>query len=89
MTAVLSNSINSPQQEEAGMIGDPGRLLHVVGDDHNGATAFELEDQVLDLRRSNGIERGAGPRRAGALQDPRLAKARAMQSRCCWPPERP
>src|SRR5512141_1204148 len=47
------------QQEEAGIIGDARRLLHVVGDDHNGATALELKNQVLDLGRGDGIERRA------------------------------
>src|SRR5665213_2122231 len=48
------------QQEEAGVVGDAGGLLHVVGNDHNGATALELEDEVFDLRGGDGIEGGTG-----------------------------
>src|SRR5579863_387578 len=47
------------QQEKAGVIGDPRRLLHVMRDDGDGATALELEDQVLDLGGRDGIERRA------------------------------
>src|SRR5665213_1230538 len=48
------------QQEEAGVIGNARCLLHVMRDDHDGATALELEDQVLDLGGGDGIESGAG-----------------------------
>src|SRR5579872_7083494 len=48
------------QQEEAGMVGDARGLLHVVGDDDDGATALELEDEVFDFRGGDGIEGGTG-----------------------------
>src|SRR5579863_3473761 len=47
------------QQEEAGVIGHPRRLLHVVSDDHDGAAALQLENQVFDLGGGDGIQRRA------------------------------
>src|SRR2546425_2846001 len=48
-----------PEKEEAGRLRDPGGLLHVVRDDHDRQVLAELEDQLLDLRRRDGIERRA------------------------------
>src|SRR5512147_2318826 len=33
-----------------------GRLLHVVGDDRDRVILLQLADQLLDLRRRNGVE---------------------------------
>src|SRR5579864_8676251 len=49
-----------PQKEKTGVVGDARGLLHVVRDDGDGATALEVEDQILDLGSSDGIERRAG-----------------------------
>src|SRR5258706_4371371 len=46
-----------PQEEESRIIGDACGLLHVVGDDDDGAAILELKDQILDLGGGNGIER--------------------------------
>src|SRR2546428_2267907 len=48
-----------PEKEEAGRLRDPGGLLHVVRDDHDREVLAEFEDQLLDLRRRDGIERRA------------------------------
>src|SRR5439155_9613846 len=43
--------------EESRVIGDAPGLLHVMGDRHDGVFSFQLRDQLLDLRGSDGIER--------------------------------
>src|SRR5260370_26957501 len=48
------------EQEKARAIRHPGRLLHVVGDDHDSAGFFEVKQQLLDLSRSDWIESGTG-----------------------------
>ena len=47
------------QQEEAGKLGDPRRLLHVVGHDHNGIPFFKLKDQLFYFAGGDWIERRA------------------------------
>src|SRR5213594_142950 len=47
------------EQEKPGRVGHPRRLLHVVRDDHDGEIALELEDQLLDARGGDRIERRA------------------------------
>ena len=46
--------------EEAGVVRDPRRLLHVMGDDHDRVVLLELEDQLLHLLRGDRVERRAG-----------------------------
>ena len=46
--------------EEGGEIAHTHGLLHVVGDDDDGVIPRELRDELLDLQRGDGIERGAG-----------------------------
>ena len=41
------------QVHEGGVIGHPGRLLHVVGDDDDAVAALQLVDQLLDLGSRN------------------------------------
>src|SRR4051812_29827957 len=43
-------------QEKAGVVRYARCLLHVMGDDHNGAAVLELENQVLDLGGRDGIQ---------------------------------
>ena len=47
-------------EEECRLVGDAGGLLHVMGHDHDGVMAFQLEDQVLDVRGRSGVERSVG-----------------------------
>jgi hypothetical protein len=44
------------QVEEGGLVADPGGLLHVVRDDHDGVLLLELPDQVFDRKRENRVE---------------------------------
>jgi hypothetical protein len=44
--------------EERRVVADPGRLLHVVRDDHDGV-ARQFVHQVLDLRGGDRVQRGA------------------------------
>ena len=45
--------------KNAGLIADPGRLLHVVRDDDDGVVLLELSDQVLDRQRGDRVQRRA------------------------------
>src|SRR3712207_2420014 len=45
--------------EKGGLLRDPRRLLHVVGDDHDRIAAAKLVDQLLDLGGGDRIERGS------------------------------
>src|SRR5436305_359576 len=45
---------------EGGVIRHARGLLHVMGDDHDGITGFQLVDQFLDSRGRDRIERRAG-----------------------------
>jgi len=49
-----------PEIQERGVIGHACRLLHVVRDDHERVAVLQLRHQLLDLRRRDRIERGAG-----------------------------
>src|SRR5215470_18502041 len=42
---------------EGGVVRDPRRLLHVVGDDGDGVIVLELVDQLLDLGGGDRVER--------------------------------
>src|SRR3954451_8793951 len=44
---------------EGGLVGDAGRLLHVVSDDRDRVVLGELLDQLLDLGGRDRVERGA------------------------------
>src|SRR6266513_3408386 len=44
------------QEHEARGVGHAGRLLHVVGHDDDRVAVLQLEHQLLDLRRGDGIE---------------------------------
>src|SRR3546814_1355796 len=46
-----------PEVEKGGALRHAGRLLHIVGDDHDRIFAAQLVDQFLDLRRGNEIGR--------------------------------
>src|SRR5512137_1330981 len=48
------------KHHEGGVVGDPGRLLHVVGDDHDRVVLLETLDQVLDPGRGDGVDGRAG-----------------------------
>ena len=48
------------EAEEGGAVGDPGGLLHVVGDDHDREAAFEAVHQVLDRAGGDRVERRGG-----------------------------
>src|SRR5437762_11723632 len=41
---------------EGGAVADPGRLLHVVGDDHDRVTILHIPHQLLDAGRCNRVE---------------------------------
>src|SRR5690242_10701108 len=45
-------------QEEARVLRDTRRLLQVMRDDGDGVVLLELLDQLLDLERGDGVERG-------------------------------
>src|SRR5712691_1548841 len=47
------------QEQEARVVRHAGSLLHVVSDDDDGIGGLQLEHQLLDLRRGDGIERRA------------------------------
>src|SRR4051812_35665072 len=46
-------------EHERGGVGDPGGLLHVVGDDRDRVALLELGDQLLDLQRRDRVQRRA------------------------------
>ena len=73
-------------EKECGELRHARRLLHVVGHDHDSVAFFQLEDQLFDLAGGNGIEGRAGSSISSTSGS--TAMARAMQRRCCWPPER-
>ena len=60
--------------KKRGVVGDPGGLLHVVGDDHDRVLGLELVDQVLDRR---GRDRVEGRARLVHQQHLRLDRDRA------------
>src|SRR5262245_28012974 len=48
------------EPEEGSAIRDPGRLLQVVGHDHDRVALLQAVDQLLDLEGGDRVERGAG-----------------------------
>src|SRR5215510_8990077 len=48
------------EEHEPRVVAHPGRLLHVVGNNHDGVAVLELEHELLDLGGGDGVERGAG-----------------------------
>jgi hypothetical protein len=48
------------EPEEAGVGGDAGGLLHVVGDDDDGDGGAEVVDEFFDFGGGDGVEGGAG-----------------------------
>ena len=45
---------------EGGVVGHARRLLHVVGDDHDGELLLELFHQLFDAAGGNGVQRRGG-----------------------------
>src|SRR3970040_767924 len=45
--------------EKSGVVGHPGGLLHVVGDDHDGKGVLKLVNQLFDFRRGDRVQRRA------------------------------
>ena len=87
ITSVAAFLDQIAEMEEGGALRDARGLLHVVGDDDDGVVLLQLVDQLLDMGRGDRIERRA---RLVHQDDLGLtAMARAMHSRCCWPPDRP
>ena len=72
--------------EERGHVGDSRRLLHVVRDDDDRVLLLQLVHQVLDRVVAIGSSAEAGS--SIRITSGSTARQRAMQSRCCWPPER-
>ena len=50
----------APEPEERRVVRHPGRLLHVVRDDHDGVLLLQLVDQLLDPLRGDGSRADAG-----------------------------
>ena len=46
-------------QQERGEVADAGGLLHVVGDDGDGAEILDLDEELFDFCGADGIESGA------------------------------
>ena len=44
------------QVEEGRLVGDPRRLLHVVGDDDDGVVLLEFVDEILHGEGGNRVE---------------------------------
>ena len=75
------------EQEKPGRVGHPRRLLHVVRDDHDGEIALELEDQLLDARGGDRIERRAARGRCrGAAAGPPTGQRPACPGGPSLPP---
>src|SRR6476646_607581 len=68
--------------EEDRLVRRPCGLLHVVGHDDDRVALLDLRHQLLDLEGRPGVECGAR-----LVHEDDLAIARAMHSRCCWPPD--
>ncbi len=74
------------QPEERRVVGHAGRLLHVVRDDDDGvvcASGRRPAPRCAAWRSG----RAPTPVRPSAGSPAGSASARAMHSRCCWPPE--
>ena len=65
----------------------PGREGEVVGGEQQGgaALAAQLEEQVDDLGAGPGVEVAGGL--VGEDERGSLMRARAIATRCCWPPD--
>ena len=81
--AIVLDQLTHP--EERGVVRDARGLLHVVRHDHDGVGLLELVDQLLDALRRDGSSADAGSSISSTFG--RTASARAMHSRCCWPPD--
>ena len=68
------------------MVGHPLGLLHVVGDDHDRDVVRRARRSVSSIRR---VEVGSSAEHGSSISSTLgcTASDRAMQSRCCWPPE--
>ena len=73
-------------QQEGGEVADAGGLLHVVGDDGDGAEIFQLDEELFDFGGADGIESGARLVEEKDFGFDGEARARCRR-RCCWPPE--
>ena len=49
-----------PQVHEGGVVGNPRRLLHVVGHDHDRVLAAQQINKLFDPSRGDGIQSRAG-----------------------------
>src|SRR3546814_1805299 len=49
-----------PEVEKGGALRHAGRLLHIVGEDHDRIFAAQVVDKFLDLRGRDRVERTAG-----------------------------
>src|SRR5438034_10930552 len=49
-----------PNEQERREVADARGLLHIVGDDSDGADVFQLHQQFFNFGSADGIERGAG-----------------------------
>src|SRR5262249_18486786 len=47
-------------RKKRGKVRDPGRLLHVVGDEDDRVLVLQLQHQFLDASRGDRVESGAG-----------------------------
>ena len=81
-------STSSPSRKNAVWSEIRTRLLHIVGDDDNSVSFFQLHGKLLDFGGGDGVQRRWWARPSAAPRGS-TASARAMHSRCCWPPERP
>jgi hypothetical protein len=65
----------------------PGRLLHVVGHDHDRVVdlSWWMRSSIADVEIGSRAEQGSSISSTSGS----TAIARAMHSRCCWPPDRP
>jgi len=63
---LLENLVGFPDfnhfthQEKSGGVGDPGRLLHIVGDDDYRVRDFQLKQKFLYARGGNRVQGRAG-----------------------------
>src|SRR5437762_1845401 len=73
------------QEHEARVVGHAGRLLHVVSHDDDRVAVLQLEHQLLDLRRGDGIE---GRARLVHQEHVRLDRDRARDAEPLLLPDR-
>jgi hypothetical protein len=71
---------------KANLVGDLAREAHLVrDDDHRHAVDGELPHHVQHLPTSSGSSADVGSSKSISLGS--MARARAMATRCCCPPE--